>query len=447
MTSQSVFGKLAAPCLSLALAALAAPAAAAIPLPLSLQDAVSLAIKHNLESLLAQEKVSEAKGDAMALYSELWPQLTATAFQENATANLAGLGFEQSPFPSFPLVIGPYGVFDARLHLVQSLLNFKDIADAARARSEIRLAKLEQDLSRPAVSEEAATAYIETLRSAQAVAAARADADLAQSLYTLAQDQHQVGLAQGVDVARAKTRVAQEKYRLAKAHLDSRTAIISLERVLGLPMDESVVLTDSLRDLGSAEAAVSTGPAITQALQSRVEISLAQEQLRQDDLAARSSEGQLLPSLSAAADYGLSGTDPNKNVHETRTVGAFVTLPLFDGGLYGHLRAALSQERQSRLMLEDLKQEIEKEVRVAAAQVSAAQEQVRAAEDSLSLAQRELSMAQDRFRSGVADNLEVLSAQTAIEQARDDRVAALALYNQARLSLAFALGAMGTFKL
>jgi len=423
----------------------AAPALAQGPIALSFSDAVGLAIKQNLQSLLAAEKISEAKGDAMSLYSELWPRITATASQQNQTANLAGLGFEKPLTPGMPLIIGPYGVFDARLHLVQNLLDVKSMADFAQGRAEVRLAKLEQDLSRPAVAEDAAMAYIEAQRSAQAVAAAHSDLDLAQNLYVLAQDEHQVGVAQGVDVARAKTRVAQEKYHVAQADLDAQISIIDLERVLGLPMDSSLILTDSLRD--SEEASVSTQTAIAEALQNRVELAVAQEQLRVNDLAARSAEGALLPTLSASADYGLSGTSPSKNIHETRAVGAFVSLPLFDGGIYGHVRAAVSREKESRMTLDDLKQEIEKEVRVAAAQVWAAQQQVRAADDSLDLAQKELDMARDRFRSGVADNLEVLSAQTSIEEARDDHVTALAFYNQARVRLAAALGDMETFKL
>ncbi|MDE1976948.1 MAG: TolC family protein [Elusimicrobia bacterium] len=421
------------------------PAAAAQTIDLSFSDAVQLALKQNLQSLTAAEKISEAKGDAMTLYSELWPQITATAYQKNATSNLAGLGFEAPLVPGTPIVIGPYGLYDARLHLVENLLDARSFADFAQGRAEVRLAKLEQDLSRPAVAEDAAMSYIEAQRSAQAVAAAHANLDLAKSLYVLAQDEHQVGLAQGVDVARAKTRVAQEKYSVARADLDERTARIDLERVLGLPMDADLILTDSLRD--SEQAPVSTQTAISEALESRVELSVAKEELRVEDLAARSAEGALLPSLSVSADYGLSGTDPSKNVHETREVGALVSLPLFDGSDYGRVRAALSREKEARLTLGDLKQEIEKEVRIASAQVLAAQEQVRAADESLGLAQKELDMARDRFRSGVADNLEVLSAQTSIEVARDEHVSALAFYNQARVRLAVALGKMDAFQL
>ncbi|MHB2025660.1 MAG: TolC family protein [Elusimicrobiota bacterium] len=412
---------------------------------LGFSDAVNLAWQRNLSSLLAQEKISEAKGSAMSLYAELWPQITADASQQNETTNLAGLGFEKSPFPGFPLLIGPFGAFDARLRLVQNLLDFKKLNDAAAGRAKVRLAKLEQALSKPDVAEQAALAYVDAQRASQAVDAAKSDLDLAQNLFRLAEDEHGVGLAHGVDVARAKTRVAEENYKVAQAHLDEQRSALLLKRIIGLPLDSETVLTDALRYFPQDQ--ISTQTAISQAMGARVEIAVAKEELHLNRLEAQALEGGLLPSISAEADYGESGTDPSKNVYHTREVGAFVSLPLFNGEIYGRIKEARSRERQSRLMLSDLILEVEKEVRLAMDELSASIDQVNAADDSLALAQQELSMAKDRFQSGVADNLEVLSAQTSLENARQNHVAALAFYNRSRIFLAAALGQMDNFKL
>jgi outer membrane protein TolC len=55
-------------------------------------------------------------------------------------------------------------------------------------------------------------------------------------------------------------------------------------------------------------------------------------------------------------------------------------------------------------------------------------------------------MSRDRFRAGVADNLEVVNAQTSLANARDAQITALALYNAARLNLAAALGRAESFR-
>ena len=50
----------------------------------------------------------------------------------------------------------------------------------------------------------------------------------------------------------------------------------------------------------------------------------------------------------------------------------------------------------------------------------------------LDLAQQELRLAEDRFRNGVTDNIEVVTAQDALAAAQDDRITALARHADAR---------------
>ncbi|HKC88109.1 MAG TPA: TolC family protein, partial [Blastocatellia bacterium] len=60
--------------------------------------------------------------------------------------------------------------------------------------------------------------------------------------------------------------------------------------------------------------------------------------------------------------------------------------------------------------------------------------------------ERELEQSRDRFSAGVGDNIEVLNAQTALENARNAQVSALTAYNSARINLAAALGRSETFR-
>ena len=85
-------------------------------------------------------------------------------------------------------------------------------------------------------------------------------------------------------------------------------------------------------------------------------------------------------------------------------------------------------------------------MRLALVTLRTAVAQVHAADESVRLAQRELEMAQDRFRAGVGDNLEVVNAQTALANARDAQVNALAQYNAARLNLAASVGRAEAFR-
>jgi outer membrane protein len=56
------------------------------------------------------------------------------------------------------------------------------------------------------------------------------------------------------------------------------------------------------------------------------------------------------------------------------------------------------------------------------------------------LAQEEVTQARDRFQAGVANNIEVISAQDALARANDNQISALYRYNQSRADLAHAIG-------
>ena len=58
------------------------------------------------------------------------------------------------------------------------------------------------------------------------------------------------------------------------------------------------------------------------------------------------------------------------------------------------------------------------------------------------LARQEVDQARDRFQAGVANNIEVVTAQDALARANDNQIAALYRYNQSRADLAHAAGQM-----
>ena len=76
----------------------------------------------------------------------------------------------------------------------------------------------------------------------------------------------------------------------------------------------------------------------------------------------------------------------------------------------------------------------------AAAQLDAARNEVDVANRGIALAQEEVEQARDRFRAGVANNIEVITAQDELARANDNQIVALYRYNQARADLARATG-------
>ena len=413
---------------------------------LSFEQAIQLAIANNLATLLARERRNEARGNKQQSLAPLLPNVSGAAYQASLTENLAALGFQPGSIPGFnSTFVGPFRNFDARVYLAQTIFDLSAIRNYQAGRAGVRIAKLQEDLAREQVASGTGLIYLEALRADRAVIAAQANVDLAQALLKLAQDQRDAGVATGVDVMRAQTRLAAQQVGLAQAQTTSEQARLNLQRVIGLPLGSSLTLTDELRFKDEPLPTVET--AVAQAGQDRREVQVAQEQTRESRLERQAVRSEYLPTVQFQGNYGPSGITPTDSALPTRRVAVQVNVPIFNGGLTkGRLTAAASRQRQTELQLSNIRGQVEEDVRRSLSTLRTSAVQVRAANESVTLAQRELEMARDRFKAGVGDNLEVVSAQTTLANARDAQVTALAQHNAARLNLAAALGRAEAFR-
>jgi outer membrane protein TolC len=358
------------------------------------------------------------------------------------------VNFESQGFPSgnpafYPLV-GHFNSFDARLQMVQMLLDLSAIWKWKAGRAGERIAALQEKLAREQVATAAALAYFEAQRAQRAVSAVEADLKLSESLYKLAFDQHQAGVSTGVDVARAETSRAQENLRLIRAQLAVTQADVRLKRVVGLPLDQSTTLPDIPRTVAMDFPAVEK--ALADALNGRFEIQLAKENVREATDLWQSSKAAYWPTIKAMGDYGFSGNLPS-NSARTGSIGGRLDLPIFSGGAtHGRTVEDRARRDEAQARYDDISAQVHEDIRLSLQTLTAEIAETRTADQAIGLAQKELKMAKDRFSAGVGDNIQVLNAQTSLARALDDSVDAFARYDTARVNLAAAMGRMQEFK-
>ena len=420
-------------------AAVAAAQTGAAPPPLTLAQAVEQALQNNLQAKLSQERVLESRAQQGISRSALLPNVSGTAYQMSVTENLAAQGLTSMNFAGIPAFVGPFDRFDARFTLVQSLFNLGSIRRYQAARYGVELADRQRLLATQQVITEVTLAYIAVLQAGESVTAAEANVQLAQRLLDLARNQRDAGIATGLDVTRAETRLASQEVQVEQAKTFQDTARLNLLRVVGAPLAGQVTPAESMRF--EPDAVPEADGAIRQALGGRLELTVAAEQLRIAEVERKAALGDLAPSVSVFGDYGSSGLKPNEVNLPTRSIGIRIDVPIFSGGrTRAEIQAAASRVRQAEMQLADLRAAVEKDVRQALDELATREKQMRAAQKTLDLAQRELALAQDRFQNGVADNIEVTNAQTALEGARNTVVGSLAQFNVARLNLHSAMG-------
>lgn len=423
--------------------------------PLSLAEAVHDALSANVDTLLARARQKEAAGERITARSAFLPHLSGQISQSRRQTNLAAQGFDfdsdtgslpgAPAGPSFPSTV-TYNNFDARATLRQTLFDYSAWQDYQAAKLGETAAADQLAVAREQVATQAELDYVQALATARAVKAAKANVKLAQTLLQLARDQKHVGVATGVDVTRARSRLARSQADLAQRRTQHTRAMIQLARTTGLPLDSRLQLTDSLAfqitPIGPLDADLDT------ALARRPEMKLAHTRIARGKRHLASVRGQRLPTVSLEADYGSSGNTPYTHDRPTYTIGANLNLPLFAGGeIAGRVDSATSKLEQKRIRLRDTRHQIEQDVRTSRQTLRTLTQRVHATQSNLELARQELQRSRDRFAHGVGDNIEVVDAQSSLAQARYSRINALAEYTRARINLAAALGHAQQFSL
>jgi len=414
------------------------------PLQLSLKRAVEIAIspEGSAQVQLSTEAWKQARSRSAEVRAALLPDLEASFNDRSQTENLAALGLTtiHVPIPEFhfPTMVGPFSTTDARASVTENVFDFSSIRRYQGSRASVSAAKSDVDATEEQVAAQVARGYLAAIKADADVETAKANVTLSQAVLTQAENQKKAGTGTGIEVTRAKVQLSNDEQRLLVAQNDRRRAYLQLLRAMGLRLDTQVELTDALHyepiDPGTlAEARA-------KALKERPDFRAQRERESNARLEASATKMERLPSLEAFGDYGAIGTALNSSL-PTRTYGISLRVPVFDGGRRDARRAeSISQYRAETVRTNDLKEQIELDVRLALDSLQSADDQVKVAKEGLELSENELAQARRRYAAGVANSLEVTDAQTRLERARDNQTAALYNYNAARIDLSQALG-------
>src|SRR5438094_399478 len=253
------------------------------------------------------------------------------------------------------------------------------------------------------------------------------------------------GVGAAIDVTRARTQLvtAQGLTIITRNELDR--ARIALARALAIDPATPLELADTLAaGLANAEVPGDRQAAVAAALAGRPDLQAEVARgaaARQTGSAIRA---ERLPRLDLEADYGVNGLTMPSAI-STRQVALQVTVPILDGF---HREARIAEQNatvsESRVRERDLRQQIAADVDGALLDLRSAEAQQIVAAERLRLATDELAQARERFKAGVAGNIEVIDAQSNLIRARDTDIDARLAAASARVALARAVGVAST---
>lgn len=410
-------------------------------LRLTLEQAVNLGLKQNPTQQIAVINALESVQDKNIARSEFLPQanlgVADSANRVNLYAQFGGTLPPQFPFPQH---IGPYQIFSAGPTFGSSIIDLSLWKHYQASKADVGSAKANSLNTREQVILLIVSQYIGTLRAVANVTASTSRVDLAQALYDQAADLQKEGVGTGIDTLRANVELQNEKQRLLEAENDRDQSLFGLNKLLNLDPRQKLELADALNFFETPQPDVDAS--IQRALVDREEWKAIQYQEKSFEFEKQSAEYSRLPSLRFDGNWAYLGTSSNNGI-PTYQYQASVVMPLFTSGRIKAQVTKTNLELQKlQQQKEDLRNQIALDVKTSLLNLSSARNEVQVSNLGVQLAQEEVEQAGDRFRAGVANNIEVISAQDSLSRANDNQILALYRFNQARADYARSVGQM-----
>jgi outer membrane protein TolC len=250
---------------------------------------------------------------------------------------------------------------------------------------------------------------------------------------------HSKGLVSRFELLRARTEQANLRPQILEAESEVELAEKRLKSFLGLPLDEEIELNTATEDT-SLVRLPELQWFIDTALAGRPAMQQAELMLDLRGKAITVAKAGYFPNLSAVSQFSWQASSDEfrltENNTESFTAGLQLSWNIFDGGrTSGEVGKAKAERRQAELNRLDLIDQVKLEVEQAYDQLVQAKQSLDVQGQTIAQAEEGLRIANLRYEAGEGTLLEVLSAQTALTEARTAREAALFSFRNARASL------------
>ena len=471
-----------------------APADAQSSVSLSLDEAVKMALEHNLDIVVdrLEPQVSRARADqAGAAYlpnltgsftrnSVLSPPSSSLTGSVQTDVSSGGVTLSQRlPWFGSSVAVGWDGTrtttgsilsafnpsLTGRVQATWSQPLLRDLTIDS-TRQQLIISKRNSEIS-DARFRETVVRTLDTVRKAYwDLVSARSSVDvqqqslkLAQELVRLDQARVTVGQMPELDLLAAQAEVAQRQEALTIAEVNARQAEDRLRTLIFEPgrdkfWDTALVTTDQPeigRPLPDVDAAVS------HALKNRWDLVRARKDLENAQTTSHFYSNQRLPDLRVIANYqanGLSGdrlvrsgflgpvvslvpgaySDAMHQVwgrdYPTWTVGVTLSYPIGHSFEDAALASARLQEAQAKARLDSLEMRVVRQIRQAAWQLEMNRRRIETSRAARQLAERRLDAEQKRFEVGMSTSFLVVQAQRDLAQARNNELSAMLDYSR-----------------
>ncbi|WP_341743410.1 TolC family protein [Azonexus hydrophilus] len=263
----------------------------------------------------------------------------------------------------------------------------------------------------------------------------------AQESLAAAELRYRVGAGTPAERLQAQTAASQARLNRQRAEGEARSALGSLANALGLQAQTPLQLAEMSPVSGDAGFRKDLDTLIAAAIERRPDLKAAEAQVLAAEASVTAARAQGLPTLSLAAGPNWQRVDGVTN--RSGAIGLTLNVPLFSGfDTTYRVRAAEAQQEARAAQRDRIRNQVALDVWKAYHSLNTATEALQTTRDLIASAEQSERVALGRYKAGVGSVLDLLSAQTALAQARVQRIQAELDWNIYRAALAQSMGAL-----
>lgn len=250
--------------------------------------------------------------------------------------------------------------------------------------------------------------------------------------------QYDVGVVAKVDVLRSEVELADAQQTLIQAENAYHIAEATLNKIVGLPMDTTLKLQDSMQYTPYDN---DMKYCLDYAAEHRPELEQARQNVEAAKGALKVARSGYMPQVSASASQNWNDTNWPGDENGNWSVGVGVSMNIFDTGVtLSKIHGAEADLAKAEESYRDAVDSIMLEVRSTYLNLREAEKRIKTTEVAVAKAEEDYHIAQVRYMAGVGTNTDVLDAQVALTDAQNNYVQSLYDYNTSKTSLETAIG-------
>jgi outer membrane protein len=389
-----------------------------LPSPLELRSALGYALDHNFTILQARETIRLQEGVIVQVRALEIP-------------NVSAQGQYQRNEPSISQLYPPANsLWSVELKATQNLFAGGGIQSAIKnARLAREAAGFDLQTTIDTALLDVRTRFYSVILAREKIRVEEENVRLYQHQLEDTKNQFESGTVSNFEVLRAKVFLANAQPALISARNSYRIATEQLRQSMGAP--GMAAFPEVVGDLSVVTANFDPDAAIESAHEHRPELAKLGKLQSASEETVTTARSSYYPNLQAFAGYEWDGVGYVNSFPGAVTsangwlLGLQSNWAIFDGrATDGKVRQAKSQLEQARLTKASEELEIDVEVRQTLSALQSAGELVTASQQTIEQAAEALRLADAKLHAGSATQLDVLTSQVSLTQARTDQLTA-----------------------